>query len=439
MDPRSAVDRYFGVTSSGSTMGTEVRGGVAVFMAMVYIIVVNTVMMTGAGVDEDTAFSVTALLAALGSLAMGIYARYPAAMAPGMGLNAMVCYTAVGAMGFTWQESLFAVVLSGLLFLALSLSGVRKRVLDSIPSVLKKGMTAGIGCFIAFIGLQGSGLIAASDATLVSLGDLSEPSVLLALLCLVVTVALAARSRSAGVIAGMVLTAAVGVVIGILEIPSSVLATPQLPVAGEFLDGITDNVLSAEFAVVVATMAFVEFFDGSGTLLAMGQAAGMKDQEQDEGFRRALNVDAGMASLAGVVGCTPVTAYSESAVGIGAGARTGLMAVVVGVLFLLALFIAPVFEIFGFECVVGAMVVVGALMAAGLREVEWGDLPSSLTVLTTILMMVLTYSITSGLAFGTIMYCASMVGAGRGREVNKAMYVLAAVFIVYLVVYAISF
>ncbi len=439
MDFRGAVDRYFGVSASGSTMGAELRGGVVVFLAMVYIIVVNTVMMTSAGVEEDTAFTVTVIMAALGSLVMGIYARYPAAMAPGMGLNAMVCYTAVGAMGFAWQEALFAVVLSGLLFLALSLSGVRGRILEAIPPVLKRGMTAGIGCFIAFIGLQGSGLIGASDSTLVTLGDLSDPSVVLALFCVIVTVMLAARSRAAGVIGGMIVTAAVGLIFGILELPSSVLSTPQLPVVGEFLDGITENVLSVEFVMVVVTLAFVEFFDGSGTLLAMGQAAGMEDQERDAGFKRALNVDAGMASFAGVMGCTPVTAYSESAVGIGAGAKTGLMAVVVGALFLLALFIAPVFEIFGYECVVGAMLIVGALMAGGLKDVEWGDLPSALTAITTVLMTVLTYSITSGLAFGTIVYCASMIGAGRAREVNRAMYVLAVVFAIYLIVYAISF
>ncbi|MDO5852513.1 MAG: NCS2 family permease [Thermoplasmata archaeon] len=439
MDGGSALDRFFGIAARGSSVGTEVKGGVIVFLAMSYIIAVNTGMMRDAGMDPDSAFTATVIMAVIGSLVMGLYARFPAAMAPGMGINAMFCYTAVVTMGFTWQEALLGVVLSGILFFALTVSGVRKAVMDRIPYGVKCGMIAGIGCFIAFIGLQNAGIVVDSASTLVTLGDMSDPSVLLSVFCIAVTVFLAARGSSMGILVGMLATAVVGMAAGIIPLPDSVLATPSAPAAGAFLDGIGDGIMSFEFLMVVISLAFVEFFDGSGTLLALGQRANLTDSEGNVDFGRAINVDAGVASLSGAVGCTPATAFAESAVGIEAGARTGLMSVTVALLFALALFIAPVFQVFDYSCTVGAMIVVGATMASELKGTEWNDLPTAMTVVSMILMMVLTYSITNGIAFGVILYCVAMAGAGRAREVSPALYALAVVFLVYFVAYAISF
>lgn len=432
----ATIDGFFRISERGSSVRTEVKGGILVFLAMSYIIAVNSQMMVAAGVDEDAAFTATVLMSAVGCVVMGLYARYPAAMAPGMGINAMFCYTAVGALGFTWQEALVAVIVSGVLFFVLTISGLRKRVMDRIPRGLKSGIIAGIGCFIAFVGLQNAGIIADSS-TLVALGDLSDPVVLLGILCIAVTVLAVTRGMSVGIILGMAVTVVVGVVLGIIDVPSSPVSVPEAPPAGAFLDGLTDGLMSVGFVVLVIAFAFVEFFDGSGTLMALSRRSGLAEDGEGS-YDRALNVDAGVASLSGVVGCTPTIAYAESTVGVEAGARTGLMPIVVAVMFCLALFVSPVFQMVTYSCTVGAMVVVGASMMTELRGVEWDDRPMALAVTATILFMVLAYSITDGIAFGLIVYCLAMIGAGRWRDVSPVLYVLSVVFAAYLLMAAIQ-
>lgn len=426
----AAVDGFFGITERGSTIRTEVKGGILVFLAMSYIIAVNSGMMAAAGMDQGSAMTATIVMSAIGCVVMALYARYPLAMAPGMGINAMFCYTAVGAMGYTWQEALLAVVISGLLFFVLTVSGVRNAVLSRIPEGVKSGIIAGIGLFIAFVGLQNAGIIVSDPSTIVSLGDLSEPSVLLAFLCIVVTILFVSRSRSAGIIAGMAVAVVVGVILGIIDVPDSLVAVPSSPDAGAFIDGIGEGVLGIDFLVLVIAFAFVEFFDGSGTLMAVRRSCGVEDEK---GYARAFQVDAGVASLSGAVGCTPTVVFAESTVGTEVGAKTGLMSLVVAALFCLSLFLSPLFGMMGFSCTVGAMTVVGASMLTQLREVRWEDLPATFAVLFTMLFMVLTYSITDGIAMGIIAYCVAMVGARRWREVSAVMYVLAVIFVAYLV------
>lgn len=412
MGVSSALDRYFGISERGSDLRTEIKGGFLVFFAMSYIIAVNTKMMSDAHMDPDAAFTATILMSAIGSLLMGLYAKFPVAMAPGMGINAMFCYTAVLTMGFTWQEALVAVIISGALFFVATMSGIRRRVLDNIPFGIKAGITAGIGCFIAFIGLQNAGIIADSPSTLVSLGDMSDPAVLLGLFCIIVSVFLVAKKVSAGILIGMIATAIVGVAIGVIDPPQSLFASPAAPPIGDFLDGIGPNLLSIKFLVLVIALSFVEFFDGSGTLMAVGKRGGFADDEGNVTCETALRVDAGIASLSGAVGCTPTTAYAESAVGVEAGARTGLVPVVVAILFMASLWIAPLFGMIEYSCTVGAMVLVGAAMMSELRGADWSDTPTMITILMTVLMMILTYSITDGIAFGIILYCVTMMGAG---------------------------
>lgn len=433
MGVSATLDRYFHITERGSSVRTEVKGGILVFLSMVYIIAVNSQMMVDAGVDSGAAFSATILMSVIGCVVMGLYARYPAAMAPGMGINAMFCYTAVGSMGFTWQEALVAVVLSGLLFLVLTLGGVRKVVMERIPAGVKSGIIAGIGCFIAFVGLQNAGIIAADPSTLVSLGDLSDPSVLLALLCVFVTIMAVARGKALGIVVGIAVSVVVGLLLGIIELPDSLVSVPSAPPVGAFLDGITENILSVRFLVLVIAFAFVEFFDGSGTLMALSRRS---ELPEDGGYDKALNVDAGMTSLSGAVGCTPTVAFAESSVGIEAGARTGLMPLTVAVLFMLALFISPVFQMVTFSCTVGALVIVGASMMTELRGTDWSDAPTAVAVTVTVIFMMLTYSITDGIAFGVIVYCLAMIGARRWREVGPVLYAMAVIFVAYLLVSA---
>lgn len=438
MDFANKLDGFFGITSKGSTLRTEVKGGILVFLAMSYIIVVNSAMMADAGIDRDAAFTATVVMSIIGSLIMGLYAKYPVAMAPGMGINAMFCYTAVLTLGFTWQEALVAVVIAGLAFFIVTVTGVRQKLLDKIPVGVKAGIVAGIGCFIAFIGLQNAHIIVDDPSTLVALGDMSDLSVLLGVFCIVITVLLVAHKSSIGILGGMIVTAIVGVLLGIIDLPDTIVASPTAPPVGAFLDGLSSDIFSAQFIMLIIAFSFVEFFDGSGTLMAVGKRAGIMDEDGNVTCEKALSVDAGIASLSGVIGCTPTTAFAESAVGIEAGARTGLVAVVVALLFACALFIAPVFTIFSYSCTVGAMVVVGAAMMKELRGVDWDDLPTVMTILTIILMMMLSYSITNGIAFGVIMYCVSMIGAKRAKEVSPILYGLAVVFLIYLVACALE-
>ncbi|TQS85278.1 MAG: hypothetical protein A3208_04195 [Candidatus Methanoprimaticola hominis] len=267
---------------------------------------------------------------------------------------------------------------------------------------------------------------------------MSDLSVLLGVFCIVITVLLVAHRSSIGILGGMIVTAIVGVLLGIIDLPDTVVASPAAPPVGAFLDGLSSDLFSAQFIMLIIAFSFVEFFDGSGTLMAVGKRAGIMDEDGNVTCEKALSVDAGIASLSGVIGCTPTTAFAESAVGIEAGARTGLVAVVVALLFACALFIAPVFTIFSYSCTVGAMVVVGAAMMKELRGVDWDDLPTVMTILTIILMMMLSYSITNGIAFGVIMYCVSMIGAKRAKEVSPILYGLAVVFLIYLVACALE-
>lgn len=438
MTAMARLDAFFGIMERGSDLRTEVKGGVLVFLAMVYIIAVNSAMMSEAGVPRDEAYSATIVMAITGSLLMGLYARYPVAMAPGMGINAMFTYAAVLGLGFTWQEALVAVIIAGAAFFVLTVSGARQRILDRMPKAIKVGVVAGIGGFIAFIGLQNAGIIADSS-TLVGLGDMSDGFVLLGVFCIGLTLFLRARGNSFAVLIGMVATAVLAVLFGVTDIPSEILSMPSAPPVGAFLDGISPDILSPRFLAVVITFAFVEFFDGSGTLIAIGRRAGFEDEDGNVTCSSALQVDAGIASLSGAIGCTPTTAFAESAVGADAGARTGLVPVVVAALFGLSLFIAPLFQMVGYECTVGAMVVVGISMMSELRGIDWDDGPAAVAAVMTVLMMILTYSITTGLAFGLIFYCVSMVGAGRRREVGPVMYVMAAVFLLYLMMCAVAY
>lgn len=426
------LDGFFHITERGSDIRTEIHGGILVFLSMVYIIVVNTSMMVDAGMDYSACYSATIIMAVIGSLLMALYARYPVAMAPTMGVNAFFTYTVVIGLQFSWQEALLAVVISGVIFFVMAVSGVRKIVIEQIPKSLRHGITAGIGCFIVFIGLQNAGIIVDSP-TLVGIGSFSDPSVILAMVCIILTLFMSARKVPGAIFIGMALTTLMGVVTGIITIPSSIVAAPAMPDIGAFLDGISPDVLSMDFLMVVVALTFVQFFDSTGTLMAIGERAGLIDEDGNVKCEEALRVDSATSVVSGIVGATPTGSYAESTVGIEAGARTGLMPLVVACLFAVSLMIGPLFSVVDYSCTIGAMLMVGAAMITQLKEIEWNDWPVSVAVLGTILMMVLAYSITDGIVFGVIFYCISMIGAGRWREVGPAIYILAVISVLYLV------
>lgn len=432
MGVSESLDRFFEISGRGSTISTEVKGGVLIFLSMVYIIAVNTGMMVAAGMDESACYTATIVMAIIGTLLMALYAKFPVAQAPLMGVNAFFAYTIAGTMGFTWQEALVAVLISGVIFFVIAITGVRKRVLDQIPASLRFGITAGIGCFIVFIGLQNAGLIADST-TLVGLGDFSDPAVILAFFCIILTLFLYAMRIPGAVFFGMIVTAVIGVAIGVIPLPGELVSMPAMPPVGAFMDGISSNLLSVDFLVAVISLAFVQFFDSTGTLMATGERAGILDENGNVKCDRALNADSATSVISGLVGATPTGSFAESTVGIEAGARTGLAALTVACLFAVALFVGPAFSVIGYSCTVGAMVIVGAAMITQLKGVTWDDWPTAVAVMATVIIMILTYSITDGIVFGILFYCVCMLGARRWREVSPIIYGLAVLFVLYLV------
>ncbi len=438
MSIAESVDRFFRVTERGSTIRTEIKGALLIFFSMSYIMIVNPIMMADAGMDQSAAFTATVIISIFGCILMGLYANFPVAQAPAMGINAFFVYTVVLMMGYTWAEALAGVFLSGIVFFLITVSGVRQKVLDTIPPGFRYGVAAGIGCFIAFIGLSNAGVIVSNPSTLVSLGDLSDAGVLLAMLCVAVTLFLNFRKIPGSIFIGMILTAIIGMVIGVIAIPSSIFSIPVIPDFTAFLAGFNPDILNFKFLVVVISFVFVQFFDSTGTLMAVGQRAGITDENGNVVCDKALMADASTSIVSGVVGCTPASSFAESAVGIEAGSRTGLTAVVVACLFAIALFIGPVFQVIDYRCTVAAMVLVGAAMITELRSVDWKDAPLTISILMTILFMLLCFSITDGIAFGLITYCICMLGAGRGREVGWIIYALAIVFVLYFAVTAIE-
>ena len=427
------LDRFFSIGERGSNIRTEIKGGILIFLSMAYIIVVNTSMMSATGMDRSACYSATILMAIIGSLLMALYARYPVAQAPLMGVNAFFTYTIVLGLGFTWQEALVAVLISGILFFIIAATGVRKLIMEQIPASLRYGITAGIGCFIVFIGLQNAGIIADS-ATLVGIGDFSDPGVILALLCIVATLFLYALKVPGAIFIGMIGAAVIGMVFGIIAVPESLIEMPSMPEFGAFVDGLSSNLMSVEFVMVVISLTFVQFFDSTGTLMATGERAGIIDEDGNVKCEKAILVDSATSVISGVVGATPTGSYAESTVGIEAGARTGLASLVVAGLFAVALVIGPLFSVIDYSCTVGAMLLVGAAMITQLKGVKWDDWPIAVGVLGTILMMILTYSITDGIVFGIIFYSICMIGSKRWKEVSPTIYALAVISALYLIV-----
>ena len=433
MDLAACLDRFFHLTERSTDVRTEFKGALLIFLSMSYIIVVNPLMMSSAGMDASATFTATILMTIFGCLVMGLYANFPVAQAPAMGINAFFVYTVVLTMGYQWDTALAAVVISGALFLLVSVSGVRKRVLDSIPVGLRCGISAGIGFFIALVGLINAGILVGGSGTLVSLGDLSDVRVLLGLFSIGLTVFLYSRRVHGAILIGMLVTALLAIALGTTEVPDSIFAAPTMPDFGAFLGGFGPEILDVKFLMVVVSFAFVEFFDGSGTLMAVGKRAGIMDVGGNVVLDRAMNADAACASISGVVGCTPTSAYAESAVGIEAGSRTGLTAVFVAMFFAVSLLIGPIFQMVDIVCTAGAMFIVGVAMIAELRGMDWDDVPLTAAVMLTIMMMLMSYSITNGIAFGIIIYCVSMIGARRRSELNPIMYAMAAISVLYYV------
>ncbi len=431
----SAVDRYFGLSENKTTYRVEGIAGLTTFLAMAYIIFVNPAILGETGMDMDAIFVATCLAAATGTLVMGLWARYPIAQAPGMGLNAFFAFTVVIGMGIPWQTALAGTLVSGFLFFLLVLTGVREAIVNAIPLQLKLAVGAGIGIFIAFIGLDNAGIVAADPDTIVTLGELTAPPTLLAIFGLIVTIALLLRGLRGAVFYGIVVTAIAGVVTGLVPTPAAIISpVPSLaPTFGQAFINLPE-LLTAQMAIVVFTMLFVDLFDTTGTLIAVANQAGFLTADgRLPRANRALLSDS-IATMAGAsMGTSTTTSYIESAAGVGAGGRTGLTSVVTAALFLLALAFSPLLAVVTAEVTAPALIIVGVMMARGLGGIEWEKLEYAIPAFVTVVTMSLTFSIANGIALGLFLFPLAMVFKGRWREVHPVMYSLFVIFAIYFI------
>lgn len=426
---RTMLDAYFRLSENKTDLRTELMAGLTTFLTMAYIIFVNPDILAKAGMDKGALFTATCLAAAFGSILMGVYANYPVALAPGMGLNAYFAFGVVLGVKLPWQVALGAVFLSGVLALALSLSPLREYVVNAIPKSLKMAISAGIGLFLGIIALENAKVIVAHPATLVTLGDIRAPTVLLAALGFVLMVALDYRRVPGAIIIAILAVAVVGMLTGLSPFLGVADVPPSL--APSFFQLDIGGALGLGALAIVFTFFFVDFFDTTGTLVGVAHRAGMLDKDgRLPRLRKALVADSCASIAAAVLGTSSTTSYIESAAGVKAGGRTGLMAVMVGVLFLLSLFVAPLALSIPSYATAPALLFVACLMARGLTEVDWEDVTEYAPAVVCALTMPLTYSIAHGIAFGFITYAAAKIIAGRPKDVHPAVLVVAALFLV---------
>ncbi|AJQ28317.1 MULTISPECIES: NCS2 family permease [Pelosinus] len=450
------LERLFKLSERNTNVQTEVMAGITTFMTMAYILFVNPSILGSAGMDKNAVLLATAIGSAVVTMMMGIFVNYPIALAPGMGLNAFYAFTVVIGMGISWQVALGAVFISGIIFLILTLTQVRQLLIEGMPNSLKHAITVGIGLFITIIGLKLSGImnirlslipptlekiVAAkgngsplSFETIIELGKLADHHVLLAVFGLIFISILMARKVKGAMLFGILISTLVGISMGVVNVPTGFVpvAIPDFSNNAFFALDIP-GAISMGLTTIIFTFTFVELFDTMGTLVGTTSKAGlMKKDGKIPGIGKAMLVDATGVSLGAVLGTSTITAFVESAAGVGAGGRTGLTAVVCGVLFLLALFFTPVVALIPDAATAPALIIVGSLMMESVKHIDFGDFTEAMPAFMTIIMMPFTYSIANGISFGLVLYPLLKLITGRGREVHWIVYILAVLVVVRL-------
>jgi len=441
------MKKYFQFDELGTTYKKEFLAGLTTFLAMAYILFVNpqTLGLVGVkdlpegitGMDPGAVFTATAVAAAIGSLIMGLIGKYPIGLAPGVGLSAFFAYNVLIGYGIPWQTALSGVLVSGIIFTILSLSGLREKIINSIPANLKQAVAVGIGFFIAFIGFKNSGIIIANPNTFVAIGDLTSPKVMLAIFGIVASIIFLTLKFQGGIFYGMILTAVAGIVTGLIPAPtgiSGILDTPPslAPTFGQAFYHFGD-LFSINMLIVILTFLFVDFFDTAGTLVAVASQAGLMKDDKLPRAGRALLADSTATMAGAVVGTSTTTSYIESSAGVAAGGRSGFTAVVISGLFLLSLFFSPLLSVVTSEVTAPALVIVGILMSSNLRNIEWDRFEIAVPAFLTIICMPLTYSIATGIGMGFIFYPITMILKGRWKEINAVTYGMFVIFILYFI------
>jgi len=438
-DMRSKImEKLFKLQERGTTVGREVVAGITTFLAMAYILAVNPGMLSETGMPFGGVFTATAIASAIATLVMAFLANLPVALAPGMGLNAFFTYTVCFGMGCSWQFALTAVLLEGILFILLSLFGVREAIINSIPATLRKAVAVGIGLFICLIGLSNAGITSSDTGTIIGFVNLNVPSALVAIIGLVITIVLYILKVPGAILIGIALTTIVGIPFGVTTVPEGwkPFSLPEAPLLFKFEWG---SVLTGKFFIVFFTFLFTDLFDTIGTLMGVTEQAGLVDEKGNiPNVKGALLADA-IGTVAGAcLGTSTVTSFVESSSGVAAGGRTGLSSVVTAIMFLLALFFTPLFALIPSAATAPALIFVGFLMMQSISSIDFQDLTEGIPAFITIMVMPFAYSISKGIAFGMISYVICKIAGKKAKEVPVVTWVLAVIFIANLIFEAVK-
>ena len=422
------LEKLFKLKESNTNIQTELLAGFTTFITMAYIIFVNPQMMSSTGMDIGASFVGTFVDAAIACIAMGFYSNWPIGLAPGMGLNAFFTYTVVGEMGYTWEIALGAVFLAGILFWIMSVTPIRQWMLESIPMNLRIAMGSGVGLFIGFIGLKNGGIIVSNDATLISIGDLLKVETLLAMLGFLLIAILAVRRIPGAILIGVMMVTVISIFVGIIQFQGLISYPPAFMPVFMKLDIL--GALDLAMISVIMSFLFVNLFDTAGTLLGVANQAKLVDEDGNiHNLDKALKADSSSSAFGAFLGCAPVTSYVESSAGVEAGGRTGLTAVTVGFLFLIAVFFSPLASIIPAHATAGALIYVAILMMSGMEKLNWSDSSELLPALIIIVMIPLTFSIANGIALGFISYVVLKIASGQFKKISPGAWFLTMIFL----------
>ncbi|HBI6965974.1 TPA: NCS2 family permease [Clostridium perfringens] len=424
------MEKFFKLKENNTDAKTEFIAGLTTFMTMAYILIVNPSILSAAGMDQGAVFTATALSAVIATLIMGLYAKLPFAQAPGMGLNAFFAYTIVIQMGYSFEFALTAVLLEGIIFILLTIFNVREAIVDSIPKGIKNAISVGIGLLIALIGLEGAGIVVHTDGgTIVYLGNIVSGSGLLAIIGLLITSVLIAKNVKGALFIGMIITAIIGIPMGITPMPSKIISMPP-SIAPTFFKFDFHNIFSLDMVIALFTLLFMDMFDTIGTLVGVATKAKMLDKDgKVPNIKKALFSDAVGTTLGACLGTSTVSTFVESASGVAEGGRTGLTAVSTAFMFFLALFFAPLFAVITPAVTASALVLVGLFMIEPIKEIDLHDFTEAIPAFLTIIMMPFAYSISDGIVFGVISYIILKLFSGKRKEISLTTVILGLVFL----------
>ncbi|MDS0527627.1 NCS2 family permease [Clostridium sp. SHJSY1] len=424
------LEKMFHLSKNNTNVKTEILAGITTFFTMAYILVVNPDILSQSGMDKSAVFTATALASVVGTVIMALLANYPFGMAPGMGLNALFTFSICLGMNFSWQTALAASLIEGIIFLLLSVFKIRQVIIDSIPQSLKHAISIGIGFFIAFIGLQGGKIIVANPSTLVGIGNMKDITVLLALLGVVIIAVLSYKNVKGAFMIGMAAVYILGLIFGVAELPKGIVSMPP-SVAPVFMQFDFKSAMVIGIIPAILSMLFIDVFDSIGTLIGLASKAGYLDEKGNvQNADKVLTADAIGSAVGACLGTSTPVAFVESASGIAEGGRTGLTGLTVAAMFFLSLFFSPILTVIPGYATAPVLIVLGCIMMEPISKIDFSDITEAVPVFLTLILTLLTYSITDGLAFGFISFVLIKLFTGRGKEIPKPLYIVAALFVI---------